>query len=232
MIDFSTLKQEGPLNVSKWIKLPLLIDADEMASFFLFLKEAVGPFWFFNVQGLTDRDEGILSPEAFLAIYREYIETLQRREISLLENFNARFAHVLSVSKQAIYAIDCGSNRRLLKARLPVVQMQANRCSYSSEDQIFRTQVFGENTFSWGIQLGYPHLYQNPKTLEIHSVQGFPNTPLFEAIQRWVRSNTRPTPFIVEGKKKNEPIRLGKACFAWINRHPQLNAQNIMVEIN
>lgn len=231
MIRYSTLKDEGPLNVSKWIKLPLLIDVEEMVSLLHFVKEQAGPFWLFNVQGVMHVDEGILSPEAFLDVYREYIAALQSGEVASLERFNSHFSYVLSMTEEALYAIDCGSNRRLLKACLPVVQMQPNRCGYSLEDQTFRTQVYGQNTFSWGMQLGYPHVFQNPKTLEVYSVHDLPNTPLFGAIQKWVRSNTRPTPFLIDGQKKNEPIRLGKACFAWINQHSQLREQNISVEV-
>jgi hypothetical protein len=48
-------------------------------------------------------------------------------------------------------------------------------------------------------------------------------------MQQWVRSHTIATPFEVEGKKVNVPIRLGKECLSRINSHPQLQAKGLRV---
>jgi hypothetical protein len=55
------------------------------------------------------------------------------------------------------------------------------------------------------------------------------NAQLFQKIKQWVRDTTRATPFVVDGKKTNVPIRLGKTSFSWIHNHPQLIQQKIGV---
>jgi hypothetical protein len=52
---------------------------------------------------------------------------------------------------------------------------------------------------------------------------------LFRKIQLWSREATRATPFVLEGKRINVPIRIGKNCLSWIGNHPQLQSQNIGV---
>jgi hypothetical protein len=65
--------------------------------------------------------------------------------------------------------------------------------------------------------------------LTVRETPQFPNTTLFKRLQQWVRSHTIATPFEVEGKKINVPIRIGKRCLNWIHVHPQLRAKGIRV---
>jgi len=58
----------------------------------------------------------------------------------------------------------------------------------------------------------------------------FPNTALYRSVQRWMRAHTIPTPFHVNGKKINVPMRLGKKCLPWISEHCQLKEKGIKVE--
>jgi hypothetical protein len=64
----------------------------------------------------------------------------------------------------------------------------------------------------------------------VKETPSFPNTVLFHQIQRWMRGATIPTPFLVDGKGVNVPLRLGKRCLSWINTHAQLKAKGIRVK--
>ena len=210
------------LNVSKWIKIPLLLDQEEMRALF-------GAFTFelYRIGSVIPKGEGVITPETFLEAYSTYIETLKRGEIPPPPPF---FSSVLSVTEEALETIEVDADRELLKPKLPVVLMQAHAVRYSPEDGEFRSQLFGSDGISWGIQLGYPQIYEEPGTHAILATRDLPNGPLFHAIQKWVRSSTRATPFIVDGKRKNVPIRLGKQCFSWIETHPQLIEKGIFVD--
>jgi hypothetical protein len=115
---------------------------------------------------------------------------------------------------------------------LPIIQLQAHTLFYSQLDGQVRSMVRGEGEIHWGIQFSYPQIYQNAQTGQIEKIEDnekFPNTALFRRLQRWVRDHTRATPLEVGGKRVNLPARLGKQCFSWINRHPQLLAAGIRV---
>jgi hypothetical protein len=92
--------------------------------------------------------------------------------------------------------------------------------------------VFGINSISWGIQFSYPQLYQD-ENCQIQVVKPgpeFPNTVLFQKMQRWIRQHTIPTPFLTPYQRINAPIRMGRQVLNWINNHPQLKAKNLSIK--
>jgi hypothetical protein len=93
---------------------------------------------------------------------------------------------------------------------------------FSDVDHEFRPMILSQNSIFWGLQFSFPQVYQDPKTGALKEAEV---SPLFQAIRKWIRNTTVPTPMMVEGKRVNIPIRLGKRCFSWINRHPQLKCK-------
>lgn len=215
------------LQASKWQKIPLLIDVGEMNA----LLTALGQFWIVQTSGLIAIEEEIISQESFLDIYQHYIFALKRKEEFQDSRIRPCFSSIWTTSLDALYAVKVNEKQCLVKVRQPVVQLQAHRFDYTFADGSFRSMVMGQDSISWGIQFSYPHLYQD-ENLQVAAVREspqFPNTVLFKKIQQWVRSHTIATPFEVEGKKVNVPIRLGKECLQWINDHPQLQAKGLRV---
>lgn len=223
MLECKTVK---PLQVSKWIKVPLLVDACEMEE----LINSLPPFKVYDVQRVTDKHEGIYDPSAFLEKYRLYVEVLKRKEMPMLQEFRALFSAVWSVTEEALVSLPTQDERRLLKVTLPCIQTQINQIRYDEDQKTFRNQVYSADSISWGIQLGFPHLFLDPSTCQPSSTRDFPNMALFTGIQKWVRTQTVPTPFLINGLKINSPIRLGKRCFTWISNHLQLQANNISID--
>lgn len=218
---------ESTLQASKWQKLPLLIDVEEMQS----LLTALGPFWMVQISGLIPLGQEILYPEAFLDVYQHYITSLKKGEDPKDSRLRSYFSSVWTTFLEALYAVKMNERQGLVKVQHPVIQLQAHRCDYSFADGSFRSMVMGVDSISWGIQFSYPHLYQDEQlqVLTVREGPQFPNTSLFKRLQQWVRSHTIPTPFEVEGKVVKVPIRLGKKCFSWINIHPQLQAKGLRV---
>jgi hypothetical protein len=216
-----------PLQVAKWVKIPLLVDVAEMEDLILNYAPA---FKIYDVQRVTDSTEGIYQPEDFLQCYGCYVNYLKARQIPPINEFRTFFSAAWSVTDTALYTLPASNGRRLLKASKPVVQSQVNQIRYAQEDKVFRTQVFSNDSISWGIQLGFPHLFMDPQTYAAEKTRTFPNMALFTAIQKWIRNATIPTPFLANGEKINSPIRLGKSCLAWISHHPQLKEQGISID--
>lgn len=221
-------KSPEPIQASKWLTSQVLLDADEMEALFTFLQ----PSRLFCTSCLCSKEQAIVSTERFLASYANYANELKNGRLPNDADYRHVFACALTRSVEALFALSVES-QFLIRVQRPVVQMQPHRLGYSQADQKFRSMTYGPESISWGIQFNYPQLFHDPITCEVHQVKAndfFPNTDLFQTLQRWVRNNTSPVPFIVENKLTNVPIRLGKQCFSWINNHPQLAAKRIRVK--
>ncbi|HXF29285.1 MAG TPA: hypothetical protein VN457_05495, partial [Chlamydiales bacterium] len=68
------------------------------------------------------------------------------------------------------------------------------------------------------------------KVQEALDVKQFANAQLFHTFRQWMRTNTRATPLVINGKKINVPIRIGTHVFGWINNHPDLVAKGIQIQ--
>lgn len=220
--------QKPPLQVSKWLDLPVLLDADEMASLF----QQLQPFYIFLTSAVVKKGEGFISSEHFLKKYSEYIEEIKNGKIINEDLFRTIFSAIFTTSTECLYSLTLADDKELLRIEKPVVQLQPHRIHFSKEDFKFRSMNFGMDTISWGIQFSYPQLFQDQQK-NVHKTKDseeFPNTKLFQGIQQWVRYHTVPTPFIVNGNRVNVPMRLGKHCFSWINHHPHLQTLGLSVK--
>lgn len=219
---------EKPMQASKWLTYPALIDTTEMQT----LMNALPPFYIFLTSCVTKRSKGYISQEEFLDTYNEYITTLQQGMLPDETQYRHFFSSIFTVTSEALYAVLVGNDEQLIRVAQPTVQLQPHRMGYSKADSKFRSKTFGADSITWGIQFSYPQLYKDNQTQEIFEVgisPEFPNTQLFRDVQRWIRHHTIPTPFLVEGQRINIPMRIGKNCLSWINRHPQLIEQGMQV---
>lgn len=219
--------QEPPIQVSKWLTCPILIDTDEMMSLF----HALGPFYIYSTSGITKLGQGEISQTDFLNGYNHYISSLKNGIMPNEIESRLLFSTIFTTSTDTLYAVPIEPDQQLIRTSQPVIQLQPHRVSFSKIDGKFRSMTFGPDTISWGIQFSYPQLMQDmdKKIRQIDSL--FPNTELFHSLQKWVRHHTLPTPLVAGEKKTNVPIRLGKNCFIWINQHPQLKELGLKVAL-
>lgn len=216
------------MQASKWLKVQLLVDASEMESLFT----ALGDFSIYVTGAVVLKAAGEITHKVFLKAYEKYISALKEGVIPPESVYRQLFGAVLNKDPEALFAVAVGPDRQLLRVAKPVIQMQPHSMDYSPYDGKFRAMVYGLDSILWGVQFSYPQLFLDAETKEPENVddsERFPNTVLFKNLQRWIRNHTLPTPFLVEGKKINVPIRLGKKCLPWINKHPQLAPKNIQV---
>lgn len=227
-IRISSPKAEGILQVSKWLKIQVLLDSDEMQE----LLAALGPTHFVVVSEPVHADDAVIAPDTFLLKYTEYVQYLKQGQVPPVEEFRKLFSCALSSTLDAFYAIAAGKDKYLVKPLKPVVQLQAHHFFYSDLDRKFHPMVLSEESISWGVQFSYPQLFQDPKTRKVVKVTDtpeFPNTALFSKLMKWMRSSTMPTPFEVDGARVNSPIRIGKKSLAWIKNHPRLKEKGITI---
>ncbi len=217
------------MEASKWLQVQALLDIDEMTQLF----EALGSFKMYKIGTLLNRDETELTKDKFLDTYRNYVSILKEGKVPLELDYRSEFTSVITVSPDLIEVVPVEGGRQIIRVVKPVIQIQVHRLGYSVIEEKFRPMVKGKESITWGVQFSYPQLFQEAEEVyKVDESELFPNTRLFHILQKWMRQQTIPTPFLVDGKKMNVPIRLGKNCFSWINRHPQLIEKNITVAVS
>lgn len=224
---------EKPLQASKWLHSQALLSKEELANLFDFLEHSIGHFFLYSCGVVCHKGQGELAKKEFLDVYDAYISRLMKGDALDETLYRHLFSPAMTLNKEALFTIAVGEDRQIIRVAKPVIQLQALHIDYSEVDKKFHSMIFGLKSITWGIQFSYPQLYQDNETKEVQLVgktKAFPNTALFQLLQKWMRQQTIPTPFIAGGKVINVPMRLGKACLAWINRHPHLVKKNISVK--
>lgn len=222
--------KELPLQASKWLDLQLLVDADEMKA----LLSSLDAFKIYRVGAVCGLNEGEIPVQTFIEQYRRYIECLKQGIVPEEKEYRPIFSSIFTLADDHVFQILVGADRRILRVEKPVLQLQVNQIAYSAADGKFRGMVFGKENILWGIHFSFPQLFQDAVTKDVFSVindSRFPNAALYRQLQLWTRQNTLPTPFNVKGQRVNVPMRLGKACFSWINSHPHLVGSEICVKL-
>lgn len=223
---------EKPLQASKWLDSAALVSPRELADLFTFLEES-SPFSLYSCGVVCSKNHGAMPKEELLKAYETYVRQLIDGQIPDPAVYRKMFSPAMTVTTEALFSVPVINDRQIIRVSKPVIQLQAHNIDYSPVDKKFHSMVFGLDSIAWGIQFSYPQLYLDNKTGEVETIrksEAFPNTAIFQQLQKWMRQHTIPTPFIAEGNLVNVPMRLGKECLSWINNHPQLIQNHISVK--
>ncbi|MDR3623952.1 MAG: hypothetical protein P4L16_02295 [Chlamydiales bacterium] len=223
----STQEKEGSCLVSKWLELPLLLSFEEMERCFT----EIGPCFIVYTDRIVGENEGVISPEQFLDVYKHYLQDLQEGKILNNPVYKKAFQGIITTTLDAVYAIRIDASRRIIKTRKPTLLLQPYRIEYSSFDGKFRPMVMSQNSLLWGIQISYPQLFQDSKTGVLEKIgPSFVNTEAFRRLQKWVRYNTQPTTFLIdEVRQVTMPMRIGKEAHGFVNNHHGLKERALRV---
>lgn len=216
----SSPEREGVYQGSKWLKFQVLCDREELEQLF----KRLDPFFIVPLTGIVDGKT--LAQDYFLDVWGACVDCLENGAVPKEDLLRKILACAFAEDLESFWLQPVAGRGYLAKISKPVIQVQAHWFTYSSVDEVFRPMSMGVGSIFWGLQFSYPQIYQDPATMELKETH---RSDLFEKLRFWVRDVTRATPFLVNGKKVNVPIRLGKQCFSWIGRHPQLIEQNIGV---
>ena len=109
--------QEGLLQVSKWMKVQILLDQEEMIDLF----EKLDPFYLIVVSKPVKEQNALLSQNDFLQTYLKYIHSLKKDRIVQDSYFRECFSCAMTRSKEVFYAMPVSEERFLIKPVLPVI---------------------------------------------------------------------------------------------------------------
>lgn len=210
-----------PMQASKWLDVPALLEVEEMIA----LRDALPPFKMYYNGMVVDPDKARIEWDSFLKVYSDYVQALKEGKLPSEAVCRLFFSGVWTADDDSILLSEVPNNQVIPRPWKPVVQLQLHRFSISAVDSKVRSMVFGHDTIFWGIQWSFPQLYMDPETREIiklthDDING--NFALFRELQRWMRHHTEPAVFQINGKEVATPIRVGKGCKSWVGNHPQL----------
>ncbi len=211
MADLRILQVKLPYEASKWLKIPALLEPSA-------LKEILGFADYYPLSGFTDS----LKPVPEFKAYEEYIESWKRGEEAKLKD--TAFGQTLY--PDALYAMQT-SKGYMIRPAHPNVQITSHYMNFSEGE--IKTNVFGENTLSWGVQFAFPQLHTKEEG-EVGKHLEAANFQLFKKIQAYIREHTVPAKFIWEEKPYQSSLRISKPALDWVNLHPWLKRKGLRVE--
>jgi hypothetical protein len=221
-IKVSTKEKEGAFHCSKWLRHVVLLEKSEMQS----LLDAMGSFFLVPATGLVSVDSFLVEKGTFLSRYESYLQQIVESPEFPSSSVRNAFTLMLSSSLDSFYALEVPSNKFIIRARLPVIQLQMYHCFFSKLDQKIHSMAMNKESFSWGLQISYPQIYEDPNTHEFINVlksQDLQDTKLYKEIVQWIRNHTKPVCLSFHGHTIWAPFRMGKGARDWTFAHKGLS---------
>ena len=224
-IRISHPQDEGFLQASKWLTFRVLLGIEELSG----LIDALPPFFIYNSSKLTPFSETLIEAQAFKEGYCHYLKSLEKGDFIRAPSC---FSTIWTTLESSVYAFEVKKGQFIIKPTLPPVQLSHHQFSFSHNNQTFHSMLHSLESIPWGLQFSYPQIFSNSlggEVVEVLKNQGMPNTALFLALSKWMRKETRPTPFLYEGKRLNAIFRIGKNSLKWAEKH--LNMAPLRIKI-
>lgn len=228
-IQVSSIEKEGILKASKYLRLQMLLEKEELKALFAEFSD----FYLVYHSKISEKNTSKVDKDVYLALYGNYIDKLKKDPSLLTRNELMDLSLCFSKTLDAFFSIPIDGNKELIKLRSPAILVQPFSFFYEKGQGSIFTTVHSQNRVLWGIECSFPQFYQDPKTLdtiEILKDKTDPNTQMFKSLQRWVRRNTEPVCLLINGQEQIHPFRLGSSCFSWINEYPLLATYDLKVK--
>ena len=217
-LNISTVAKEGDLHCSKWVKHAVLLDKEEIEAFWQLLASCI----IISPVQRVFKEKWDVSKEHFFAQYERYLAWLELEEDFPPPALRKEFTLMISSFIEAFYAVSIPSDQFLIKARAPVIQIQMYHCFISKFDRKIYPMAMNADSFTYGIQISYPQIYEEAHTGKFKKMlleKDFPNTILYKQIIQWLRHHTRLATFTLGDKEEIAPFRVGKKEKDWMNSH-------------
>lgn len=193
------------------------------------MKELPDFYLYVTAKVVSEKNER-LSKESFLTEYRKAFIPLKAG----LQSLELRSLVSLSISndESSFTRLILPEGRVLMQPTAPIIQLSPTFLSYSSQTKELRFGLYGTETLFFGMTLAYPQLYQenSGEIVDVDESPRFANTALFYQLWRWLRTHTIPTPFLVEGRRVNMPVRIDRSSLGWLNTLAGLKERGLAIQ--
>ena len=225
MIPFrvSTPSLEGSYEAAKWLKWPVLADEKEFGELF----RRLAPCDLVPLTGVVEPDRLLMPSDCFLAEAKRWIERLQQHQAPTMEDLRTVLACALTNDRDAIWLHEVKPERYLVKSKNRSCRSKPIFFPIRSKTKPFIRWCSAKRVSSGASSFPIPKFFSIPIGNTEKSTRRF-RTQFFSEIRQWTRDVTRPASFLVDGKKVNVPMRIGKNCLSWIASHPQLKQHNLV----
>jgi len=208
MLKISTRDNEGEMKTAKFMNHRAKLSSGELEALFAFL----GPLYLVRASGIMPEKEFLMSVD-------EYIS-------------DTNCAVMLSKTLDPFYLQEVRPGGYIVKAVSPIVQLRPHNFMFSKVDHSFHSGVLGRDVIPWGIQCSFPQIYTHSHSGDVvESLKSAEciNTPLYKRLAQWMRRNTLPVPFLLDGKRVVAPFRSGK-----IDRetHLELEKRGLNIQVS
>lgn len=206
---------------SKWISIEVLLDEIEIR----LLLECLSPLFLLKTHKSIEESSFIFDKKDFVKEYTTYISQLKNGKVPEIKSFKKLFHFFLTANLQDLFIKPLSIDKEVLLFNCPLIEVKPICLSISQVDESIRAMPLSPNGILWGLSFSFPQIIQKATTIDIDQIdfQKNVNGIVFKKIRKWIRDHTKATPVMINSKKINIPIRLGKNCFSWINNHPQLD---------
>ena len=194
-------------DVSKFLHLQMLLTPQE-------LKNLFAEFGFFEIfdNSHVQSEKRALPKDDFFKLYEAYFVSLMGSEKVYLGGY------AITQDQAAVQAFKVAEGKVLIKPTLPVIQVKEHTFIFG-KDGAFHSNVHGQEVIRWGIEFSFPQIFVDPETKIVHHVlkeEEFLNGALFRKAMKWMRYNTKPVPFNIEGRIKRATFRIGLECIDYV----------------
>lgn len=222
------LSSLAPLRLSKWIHYTLLISSDELEN----LLELLSPCFLLKMNLAPQLDKLIIDKALLLKNYTLYLKGLLEEDGLDLKTTRDSFHLYLSQNLNDIYYQELPNQKFVLKLFTPSIIIKPICLAYSTSDHSLKPAPLSQNGISFGLDISFAHLMQDPKTFEINTInpKNDPNAKLFSTLRSWIRKNTFLPHFFNGEQKISSDVKIGINCKNWINDHLSLKKNNLHVK--
>lgn len=201
--------------VSKWLYLYLLLDSQDWRLFF----QEFSPFNCLITSSLQKKNHFCVPFEDFINAYEEYALLLKKDGCIDLSKFRTIFSISLTKDIDDYEMLEFEDERVLIKPQLPMIQFRPCSWLLSSNDEV-KMRNYGGSSVSWGIEIGYPGVFQDPKTKQIkNALTELINGQFYKEIMRWVRKHSTCVTLQSNDIMIKTPLRIGENAKKWMNEY-------------
>lgn len=227
-IPISTVSEEGVYRASKYQRVQMLLEQEELEGLF----NELNNFYILEYSKVLEQDNHIVSKEEFLLRYKTYLTALKTNPKNITRDLLSSLSVTFSKNLDVYYQVKINDQKTLIKLKAPAILVQPFTFHLDLENESVFTSVHTEERIFWGLEFSFPGVYQDGKTIDVIEIfkdLKSPNTTLFKTLQKYARRNTTPTSLLFKDSSKNFSFRLGKKCYRWINEYSKLHEHNLIV---
>lgn len=210
------LKESKAFSFARFVKIPLLIEVEELEK----LLNTIEPCYLFRIGRPLEPPELEWTKKQYIELYAGYLDALKKGLLLEKKLYRSILHFICANDPMQLAKSIVTDGKWIVYPRFPVIYWQYHEMYWDPHFLEMKSMTFNASSFSWGIQMMCPMLYESQRKEEKENRFSHSSIyPIFHQMRRWIRQHTSPAVFDVQGKKVNSSVRISQKCFSWINTY-------------